>query len=505
MSRFAIILCFIPRVISGIYTTVRHETYSEHISRQSRSNLPTQHDGYVYRQFDKPGVLSQIGQPTVDPYAVNNHFESKSFRNSRSDMPVEYGDIIGPYTTPSSLKSEIDYALAKSAADARYEISKSSSDSMLDKLKSLMHYHPPPDVANEINMAGYDGTSDYHMDHDDIRSSSSSLYDNWPYFYHSPYEYEHNKDIFDTEKAKDKRYVADGHKNVIPVHEVIENDHPPGYDGTPKYLHTTDNPVGGDGPFFSFVLNDYFERSSDDDPIIFKGLDFANDFDHDTYVPKSDGRKLRNSYYSTISPGTVNYDTYTKLAEAEKEKNRWRDNSFDKGEIGEKKNSQHKTGFENQANHYNGYKDFLDNFANKFGSEDVKKNLNYIRATNQDKGENKKGFRRVYHKDEYQEDKEFFDNNNSSAKGVEKGGYNAHVGGSEAYLRSQAAAAVGNQNNAHSNAGNTNDAKFSNSHKGHDRLNTLESSLNKYRNVAKDAALSNNADYSDSFRDHYNK
>ncbi|KAJ8711895.1 hypothetical protein PYW08_008849 [Mythimna loreyi] len=510
MSRLAIILCFIPRVISGIYTTVRHETYSEHISRQSRSNLPTLRDGYVYRQFDKPGVHSAAGQPTVDPYAVNvnNHFEPKSFRKVRHESPISYEDLIRPYATPSTLSSEVDYAISKSAADARYESSKSSSDNMLDKLKSLMHYRPPQDMISDNNIMGYDGSNDYRsIDDDDIRSSSRN-YDSWPYFYHSPYEYEHNKDIFDTQKAKDKRYV-DGSDHIIPVNEIIENDHPQGYENRAKHQRdaSDSNPITGDEPFFSFVLNDYYEKSGDEDPVVFKGLDFGNDFDHETYLREPDNSRI-NTYYSTIKPATANHDAYRNLAALESVTNRnsKREHIFDKNEAGDMKKSELKTGFENHANRYNGFKDFLDNFANKFGSEDLTKNINYIRSMNQDKGENNKGFRRVYHKDEYQEDKEFYNNNNSSAKGLEKGGFNAHLGGSEAYLRSQAAAAVGNQAQAASNAGNTADTKFKNSHNGHDRYNTLENKLHKYRNVAKAAAQSNNADYIDNdYRDHYHK
>ena len=510
MSRLAIILCLIPRVISGSYTTVQHETYSEHISRQSRSNLPTQ-DDYVYRQFGKPGVRTAIEQPTVDPYIVNDHFGAISFGQGASDSQTPYQDLISPYTTPSTFRSKLDYALSKSVSDAGYESSKSRASSMLDKLKSMMHYHPPPEIAN--SMVGYDGTNDYHMDDDDVRSSRS-LYDNWPYFYHSPYEYEHNKDISDTEKAKDKRYVEDRAGVIIPVNEIIENDYPQTYERTAKYTtrDVTDNPIKGNGPFFSFVLNDYFDRNGDEDPVIFKGLDFGNDFDHDTYVPITDenrvSRRIESNYFTTVSPVTVYRDhgyKRTSDLESAKDRNRKREHTFDKSENGAKKNSEHNTGYENHSNRYNGMKDFLDNFANKFGSENFQKKMNIIKATNEDKGENKKGFRRVYHKDEYQEDNEFYDNKNSSSKGLEKGGYDKHVGGSEAYLRSQAAAAVGNESQAASNAGNTSDAKFENSHNGHDKVNTVENKLDRYRHVAKEAAKKNSADYVDTYRDLYGK
>uniref|UniRef100_A0A2A4K4I6 Uncharacterized protein n=1 Tax=Heliothis virescens TaxID=7102 RepID=A0A2A4K4I6_HELVI len=499
MRRLTIILCFISRVIYGTYT-VQHHSYSEHISRKSRSNMPNVPQSYIYRHFPKSGEFSGSTQRDIMPYVPQ---ESKPVEKLRHKAPPIYEAVITPYATPSSLKSDIDYEIAKSASNARYESSKMISNNALDKLKSVMHYHPIP--PNEIT-AGYDGSSEYHVDDDDVRTSSRSLYDNWPYFYHSPYEYEHNKDIFDAEKAKDKRYVSDEVKSIIPVHEVIENDGPG--DKDINYYDIKDNPITGDQPFFSFVLNDYFEKSGyDEDPLTFKGLEWGKDFDREILVPEIDNdrnRRLENSnYYSTISPlATTTQDIYSRYMNTESAANegRRRQHEFNKRENGAKKYSDHNTEYDNKLNQYNGFKDFLDTFANKFGSEEHKKDSNIIHKVNRDKGENRKGFHRVYHKDEYQEDKEFFDNNNSSTRGEEKGSANTHVGGSEAYLRSQAAAAVGNQSNNASNSGKTRDKKFEKTHTGHDKSNTLENSFNTFIDVARQAALSNEADYADHYR-----
>nr|XP_021183285.2 uncharacterized protein LOC110371385 [Helicoverpa armigera] len=501
MRRFTIILCFMSRVIYGTYT-VQHHSYSEHMSRKSRSNMPqVLQSGYVYRHFDEPGQFVGIEKPVVIPYVPQNPTSVEKLRN---DPPPTFDYVISPHTTPFT-KRDIDYEIAKSASKAKYETSRMKSDNMYDKLKSVMHYHPPPD---KEFVSGYDGSSEYRIDDDDVRSSSRSSYDSWPYFYHSPYEYAHDKDMYDAEKVKDKRYVLEGIQS-IPVYEVTENDTPAGYAASPgSYYDVTDNPITGDEPFFSFVLNDYFERSGyDEDPLSFKGLDWGKDFDHDISMPEDNGRirRLENSnYYSTVPPltNTESQDVYSRYSNAESAatKGKRQDHEFDKRENGAKKHSDHKTEYENKLNRYNGFKDFLDTFANKFGSEDHKKDSKIINQVNRDKGENRKGFHRVYHKDEYQEDKEFFDNNNSSTRGIEKGSSNAHLGGSEAYLRSQAAAAVGNQSTNANNSGNTRDQKFEKTHTGRDKSNAVQHSFNKYIDAAKRAALSNEADYADHYR-----
>ncbi|CAH0678081.1 unnamed protein product [Spodoptera exigua] len=506
MVRLAIIVCLVSRVICGEHT-VQRGTYSEHVYRKLRPNMPTLQGGVnAYRQFDKPRTYSAVGLPPYDPLMVKAQYDTRTLEKMRNEAPIVYEDFIAPYTTPSIIKQKIDYEIAKSVADAKYEDSKSSDDDTLEKLKSIMHYSPPTEMTKDI-MPDY-ASSEYSMDDDDVRSSSRSLYDNWPYFYHSPYEYETNGDALNTEKAKDKRYVMDGFDSIIPVQEIIENDVPPQpYEPPRKYYHeVTDNPIVADEPFFSFILNDYYEKNNAEDPVIFKGLDIGRDFDHETYFPEVEearrSRRIDNSYYTTISPVTSHYDAHNKVSQAESvtEQHNRRNHEFDTRKNGVTRGDHNNSEYANKATEYNGFKDFLDNFAQKFGSEDHKRNSNYIHETNKDKGENRKGFRRVYHKDEYMEDKEFYDNNNSSTRGVDKASSNAHIGGSEAYLRSQAAAAVGNRSHAASNAGKANNATFNNHYSGHDRSNTSDNKFNKYIDVAKQTAQSNDADYADHYR-----
>lgn len=454
-------------------------------------------------QLDKPKVgLRKITKKSADKLGYDvSLFDSHARR--------EPEDSIYPHTTPFIVKRHGDYDLERALSDARYDSSRARSSGMLEKLKSLEHYRPPSDVINEV-LSMYDSGNDYHMDEDDVRTSSRSLYDNWPYFYHSPYEYEHNKDISDTEKAKDKRYAADTVKDVIPVHEHIENDGPHNYENTPSYIHDRDNPMMGDEPFFSFVLNDYYERNNDDDPLIFKGIHWGKDFDQDTYIPGSEdvkrNRRLEKDYYTTIRPiSTYSAPTHSDaskytLADSATEKFANKIHEYDKFNTGQKRNSNYNSGFDNSANRYTGFKDFLDSFANKFGVEDHTRSNNYQHQTNQDKGESRKGFRRVYHKDEYQEDNEFFDRNNSSTRTDNRNDSKAHVKGAEGVLRSHAAAAVGNETSAANNSGNMNKTKFDDRQKGQETLTNLNSQFNKYIDVAKQAALSNNADYADHYK-----
>lgn len=506
MVRLAIIVCLVSRVIYGEHT-VQRDTYSEHVYRKLRPNMPTLHGKYTYKQYDKPRTYSAIGLPPYDPHVVQAQYDTRTLEKMRHQAPTVYEEFIAPHTTPSTIKHRIDYEIARATADAKYQASKyaADDDDTLEKLKSIMQYHPPADAPRDT-MSDY-ASSEYSMDDDDVRSSSRSLYDNWPYFYHSPYEYETNKNAHNSEKAKDKRYVMDGFDSIIPVQELIENDlPPPQYELTPNHYHeTTDNPIVGDEPFFSFILNDYFEKNNAEDPVIFKGLDFGRDFDHDTYLPDVEearrSRRIDNSYFTTNRP-TTHYDVPSKvsLAESVTEQTHKRNLEFDTRKNAVTSDDKHNSEYANQATEYNGFKDFLDTFAQKFGSEDHKRNSNYIHETNKDKGENKKGFRRIYHKDEYMEDNEFYDNNNSSTRGVDKASSNAHVGGSEAYLRSQAAAATGNRTHAASNAGKANNATFNSSYNGHDRSNTLDNKFNKYIDVAKQAAQSNDEDYADHYR-----
>ncbi|KAM3962070.1 uncharacterized protein ACR2FA_003751 [Aphomia sociella] len=422
---------------------------------------------------------------------------------------LSYGE---PHIGPTKYNLDYEKSKADTLYDSKYIPSKIKSDAMYERLKSIMHYNPSAD--NAIKEMGYTG-HDYHIDDNDVRTSSRSSYDSWPYYYHSPYEYEIMKIDSDIQKAKDKRYAMDASKEVIPVYENLEHDIPNQYGpplSTPRYYRelSTDNPMVGEEPFFSFVLNDYYDKNHDDDHLEFKGVDWGKDFDHERSFPDIDdyvkrNRRLESANQITKRPiysqsNHIDDASSLKQGDSATEKGYTKKHQFDKKENGEKSNEQHKKAYEKADHNYKGFKDFVDTFTNKFGAEDHKKDSKYVIKKNQDKGENRKGFRRVYHKDEYQEDNEFFDNNNNSVHADERGSSSIHNGGSEALLQSHAAAAIGNEANASHNAGNTENKKFDNIHKGYGLQNGYNSDFNRYRDVAKKAAQSNNADYSDNFR-----
>ncbi|XP_026763744.2 uncharacterized protein LOC113522265 [Galleria mellonella] len=462
----------------------------------------------------KAEVKVMSGPPVTEPSIEPTTKYDIDFEKAKSEAKM----ISMSATEPNSIKPtkyNFDYEKAKADAiyDSKYIPAKIKSDAMYERLKSVMYYDPSGD--NVINEIGYDISNDYHIDDNDVRTSSRNVYDSWPYYYHSPYEYEIMKVDSDIQKAKDKRYAVDAPKDFIPVYESPEYDIPNQYGSslsTARYNRdlSTDNPIVGNRPFFSFALNDYYDKHQDDDHLEFKGLDWGKDFDDETLFPDIDeyvkrNRRLENSNQATIHPAYIQTNHIENEGTAQRgksstEKGYTKKHKFDKSDKGENSNEHHKKGYEKSNHNYRGFKDFIDTFANRFGAEDHKKDANYIIKKDQDKGENRKGFRRIYHKDEYQEDNEFFDNNRNSAHADEKGSSTLHNGGSEALLQSHAAAAIGNEASASQKAGNTENKKFANSHKGHDFRNGYDSNFNRYRDVAKKAAQSNSADYSDNFR-----
>lgn len=523
---FRAVLIFL--LLTRVNTEVQSLQQSVYVSRKSRSNSAPVETGYVYNQVDNhPGTLAMFGNEASDynSFGLGQYSDyptGGSSKYSKKSMPSSYASmedvrpIIMPYTESPVSSYHIDYLKSKAEAkfDSHYLPSKMKSDAMYEKLKSIMHYKYPDDGTMD---GAYDSMNDYHIDEDDVRTSSRSSYDSWPYFYHSPYEYEAMKIGSDVEKAKDKRYIADSNRDIIPVHEEVD-DIPHYYNKaltTPRYDRdiSTDNPVFGDQAFFSFVLNDYFDKSNEDDPLVFKGLDWGKEFDHETSIPDIDDYLKRNrrlesnkNYYNdnrepTSQKSTQSYDSSkASVGESSTEKGYNKKHEFDKHEKGNEHKENNKSAYENSGNNYRGFKDFVDTFANKFGGEEHKKDSKYVLKQNQDRGEKRKGFRRVYHKDEYQEDNEFFDNTNNSAKAEEKGASTVHSGGSEAFLKSQAAAAIGNEANAYNNAGNASNNNFERNHSGENQNKGVDSEFNRYRDVAKKAALSNSADYVDRYR-----
>ncbi|XP_028166318.1 uncharacterized protein LOC114357070 [Ostrinia furnacalis] len=531
---FRAVLIFL--LLARVNTELKSVQQSVYVSRKSRSNSAPIETGYVYSQVNnKPGTLAMFGSDAsnYNSFGIGqyNDYPGETSKYDKKSAPYKYASMedvrpaIMPYTEPPMSSYDINYSKSKAEMkfDSHYLPSKMKSDAMYEKLKSLMHYKYP-DNGPMVDGA-YDTMNDYRIDEDDIRTSSRSTYDSWPYFYHSPYEYEAMKMGSDVEKAKDKRYISQSNQDSIPVHEDVD-DIPHYYnrpvETTIRYDRDTsaDNPVFGDQAFFSFVLNDYFDKSSEEDPLIFKGLDWGKEFDHEASLPDMDDylkrdRRLgskknydsktknydNNARDQTSQKSIQNYDS-SKLAagESSTEKGYNKKHAFDKHEKGDERKSDNRSAYENAGNNYRGFKDFVDTFANKFGGEEHMKDSKYVLKQNADKGENRKGFRRVYHKDEYQEDNEFFDNTNNSAKAEEKGGSTVHRGGSEAFLKSHATAATGNEANAYNNAGNALNNSFERNHKGHDQNKGFDNEFNRYRDVAKKAALSNSADYIDRYR-----
>lgn len=523
---FRAVLIFL--LLTRVNTEVKSVQQSVYVSRKSRSNSAPIESGYVYsRVNNNPGTLAMFGNDASDynsfglgqygdyPTGGTSHYSKKSVPSYASMEEIR--PVIMPYTESSPYN--IDYAKSKAEAkfDSHYLPSKMKSDAMYEKLKSVMHYKYPDD--GTISDGAYDTMNDYHIDEEDVRTSSRSPFDNWPYFYHNPYEYEAMKLGADVEKAKDKRYISDSYKDIIPVHEEID-DIPhyynmPDTDTTPRYDRDvpTDNPIFGDQAFFSFVLNDYFDKSNEEDPLIFKGLDWGKDFDNEEPGSDLDDFSKRNrrlesnrnydsdNIETTSQRSIYNYDS-SKFAvgESSTEKGYNKKHEFDKHEKGDQQKQNNRSSYENSGNNYSGFKDFVDSFANKFGGEEHKKDSKYVLKKNQDKGEKRKGFRRVYHKDEYQEDNEFFDNTNNSAKAEEKGASALHTGGSEALLKSHAAAAIGNDANAYSKAGNSSNSNFETNHRGQNQVKGVDNGFNRYRDIAKKAAMSNSADYVDRYR-----
>ncbi|CAB3233262.1 unnamed protein product [Arctia plantaginis] len=576
MNRIVLTLCLFSRVIYGSNSEDHVDFHTA--TRQPRSPAVPSEDGYVFNQFsDSSGMYAMFASENTkhNPYTGLDLFEFKSSDKLGLDTP-HYSDISSlpdivhdsiPTHTVSPLTYDTNYEISKAKSDAKYaELANKytpldvKSDGMMQNLKSMMHYAPPEHDTKD-SFSSYEIHTDYHNDDDDVRSSGRTMYDTyWPHIYHSPYEYEYKKGISDLEKAKDKRYV-DESLIVKPVYEHIDNDIP-SIDTEQLHIETsTDNPIGGNGPFFSFVLNDYFDRNKDEDPISFKGIDvdWGKEFDHESYRPSVEDvlnsqreRRLQNNYVTpltqwlttarplymharpidsentgkggdTRSPNTMipftklhlpihgpldesspsiplsnNY--LTSVQGLQKDEGMNKNHDSEKRNIGKNSYSNDKTGYNANEHKYEGFKDFLDSFANKFGSEDHKKDASYEKENNENKGQKKKGFHRIYHKDEFQEDNEFYDDSNNASKAKEKGKSKVHIGGSEAFLRSQALGSAQNAENSLRKSGNMGDGKFENDYKVHDGSNTKGNKFVKFIDVAKQAAKSNNADYLDTYR-----
>ncbi|XP_045454739.1 myb-like protein F [Melitaea cinxia] len=472
MRRIFVLLCFISRA-SFEMQTVQHF----YMTRNTRSSntRPTK-TGYVYTQVNN--------EPPKFSTFYNGGIE-KSVRKTgnRFDSPLKWD--------AKKLKDK-----CTQCSDNNY-YNKTLSDTKLKEGKSKR--------SDNLNQAAsnyepiYDMNHNYHTDDEDVRTDSRN-YDGWPYLYHSLYDYEPMKYDIEYEKAKDKRFIDVGEK-VIPVHENVDdipNSHVysgPDYKDTNVY--TTDNPVYGDQPFFSYVLNDYFDKTNDDDPLNFKGISWEKELDHekpfqDIYDSSKRKRRLDDYYPEYTDTDDTNHDT---LKESINKKGYKSNHESEKSENGNNNEHNYKGDYKQNEQNYKGFKDFADAFLNRFGSEDHNKVGKYSIKDNANKGEKKKGFRNVYHKDEYQEHNEFYDDKNSSINNEEKGDSKVRFGGSEALLRSQATAALGKNQNEINKAENMASHKFDKKIADKKRHKGSDTDYNQHRDLVSNAILKNNADY----------
>ncbi|XP_049885604.1 uncharacterized protein LOC126380315 [Pectinophora gossypiella] len=449
----------------------------------------------------KPSSLeSSISKVSKEKY-VDKTGVTVTDKYSHKDNHTDHNNYLEPR----------DYNVAKAEAkySSHYLPSKIKSDALYERLKSLMHYRPSTsEVKTDYS---FNPVLDFHhVDDDDIRTSSRVSYESWPYFFHTPYEYEHTKINSDIQKAKDKRFAVDTDHKVIPVHEH-HHDMPSYYRPPLTTIHQTttpDNPISGHQPFFSFVLHDYFDKKvGDDDPLTFKGLNLGEDSYYDSKLQVHDDYGKRNRRLHEDFPDSdyevldVNYDTAgLDRGESATERGYKKKHGYDQHEKGNSKNNEEKTVTEKSHHKYRGFKDFVDSFANRFGNEDHNRNVQYALKKNQDKGEKRKGFHRVYHKDEYQVDNEFYDNNNISSHGEESGKSALRRGGSEGVLQSHSAAALENEADAYNKAASAHGHNYENNKSGLENVLGLNNDFHRYIDVAKKAALSNNADYTDTYK-----
>ncbi|XP_050354936.1 probable serine/threonine-protein kinase clkA [Nymphalis io] len=476
MRRIFILLCLITRACFEIQT-VQHF----YISRKTRPNLPPVKAGYVYTQVnDEPVKFSSFYNK------INDRSKTKADDEIDSSLKLDENKIKEKCTA-------CDVSTYNNKSKGPPQSRKDIHDSMSERAENL--YEASSNIETNQYFHPDDVNQDFHTDDEDIRTDSRNYY-GWPYFYHSLYEYEPMNVNIEYEKAKDKRFISPGVDKIIPVYENVEEDVP----DTQKYsgyndmnIFTTDNPNYGNQPFFSYVLNDYFDHTYDDDPLHFKGVPWEHKIPFkDIYDSSKRVRRLNDNkpeYRSDFSHGR---DT---LQETSNGKNYDSDHESESNENGKDNKYSYTGDYKENDHNYRGFKDFADAFTNRFGSEDHNKVAKYSIKNNTNKGGKKKGFRKVYHKDEYQEHDEFFDDNNNSFNKEENGESKVRVGGSDALLRSQAAAALGNNQNKLNKAENIVNHNFDEKRAEKQRHKGIENNYNQYRDLVKNAAFSNNADY----------
>ncbi|XP_034835737.1 uncharacterized protein [Maniola hyperantus] len=368
---------------------------------------------------------------------------------------------------------------------------------------------PKTDATGKLTLAASSVLKSYgsvfRADDEDIRTGFKNSYDIWPFFYQNLRGYVPKKLDLNVEKVKDKRSAIPKLEKVIPVHEKVDEtaddrrsenkaDSPQHHKHT--NAGTTDNPIYGNQ---SYVINDYFDKTDANDPTTLKGHSWGKEFDQEMALQDIDDYSKRMRRLEENTPKVSKKENEKKTntltehdATRESLNSKGRDlyRESESREKGDDREHSYEGRHRYDGENYRGFKDFADSFAHMFGSEDHDRETNYAKKNNANKGEKKKGFRTIHHKDEYQEHHDFFDDTDNSENAEEKGSSKVHIGGSEALLRSSAGAATGSDANTLRNTENIERNEFERNHEDKQRYNGIERELDQHRDVAKHTALS---------------
>ncbi|XP_045779429.1 uncharacterized protein LOC123876997 [Maniola jurtina] len=493
--RAIVLLCLLTRAAADAQAVQRYFA-----ARRTSPGAAPVRAGYVYRQ------------------TLNGPATIQTFHTLHSDTEGK-GSAVENAT--DSEANKLKEKSTESSKEIKSNIMTSKGPMMTSKNSISFSEHklwPETDATGKLKLAASRVLNSYifRADDEDIRTGFRNPFDIWPF----PYQklYEPKKDL-DVEKVKDKRSAIPKLEKVIPVHEKVDETtddrHSENKDNsTQDYKHTnaatTDKPIFGNQPFSSYAPNDYFDKTDEDDLITFKGHPWGKEFDQEMGLQNIDDyakrvRRLEGNSPKANSNREENKKKMITLTEHDASReslnSKGRD-SHREAESSEKRDdSEHSYDGMHQydGDHYRGFKDFADSFAHRFGSEDHNREANYAKKNNANKGEKKKGFRTIHHKDEYQEHHDFFDNTGNSENADEKGSSKVHIGGSEALLRSSAGAAAGSDVNKLRNAENIERNQYERNHEDKQRYNGIERELDHYRDVAKHTALSDDEDYVDRY------
>ncbi|XP_061725946.1 uncharacterized protein LOC133531637 [Cydia pomonella] len=519
MYRTILFLLFVARVKTEP-KSFQHEYY---VSRQSRNNAAPMQTGYVMSRMDnKPPTYQSFGNPSASfGESVKTHSDISTHTTPNSDFEDNYRKSLIKFTDMSIMRKDpfkfssvgnmaftatesiMPFTKAWDKHSMNYEIAKAKSkfglnpsmsikaegEYMKDRVTNLERYSATEPSEDVTPM--YDYNREFHIDDDDVKTLSGHTLEWWPYFLHSPYEYESIKMDSQIEKAKEKRYAIASAERVIPVHEHHE-EYSHGYT-QPHYDRSTitgvgETPIPTDNGYISYTIKD-FGSNYESDPL---ELSWGNAFDTNDDIQNTGKRNRRldeHSHDNNHNSGTkVDASNRAALGDSSTEKTYEKKHEFNKHESGDSKNHDHNTNRAVAENNESAYKDIVDQFANRYGGEDHKRHSSFALKRNSDNGEKRKGFRKVYHKDEYQEENEFFDNTKNSANAEDSGSSISHLGGSTAAVHSHAAAAAGNKANAFNDIENSKKNSFENNHKGHDVKKGLERDSNRYKDISQISA-----------------